>query len=222
MPVTAILSSVGHFEAHLHSSITISRRFEHMCSDRTMENSDGGFLPPLLLRLRGGEEDAGDSLKDSTADDERKRKGIPVDGLDDYHGKRPRVDTCSGPDIDDNGGATGNRDRNEVQKKGLVRIPREVLKKLRAVVKEVPPEGMAVARFVDRYQELYRESLKATASTLGFGKVTAFLSVLPTICNCSFPPPTASAVPKADADGEGVLNRDDREGETEVSSQSAH
>ena len=66
MPVTAILSSVGHFEAHLHSSITISRRFEHMCSDRTMEISDGGFLPPLLLRLRGGEEDAGDSLKDST------------------------------------------------------------------------------------------------------------------------------------------------------------
>ena len=81
MPVTAILSSVGHFEAHLHSSITISRRFEHMCSDRTMENSDGGFLPPLLLRLRGGEEDAGDSLKDSTADDERKRN---------YSGRRAR------------------------------------------------------------------------------------------------------------------------------------
>ena len=146
-----------------------------------------------MLRLRGGENTGGNQL----LDEERKRTAAPTnspDSPEEPQGKRPRIAARNGEEdlakqVAGAGGAEGGLGA-EAEKKALVRIPRDLLKRLRAVVKEVPPEGVAVAKFVDRYQELYDESLKATASKLGFSKVTALLSVLPSICNCTFPPAT--------------------------------
>lgn len=144
-----------------------------------------------MLRLRGGENTGGNHL----LDEERKRTAVSTnspDSPEEPQSKRPRIAARNGEEdlskqVAGAGGA-GGRLGAGAENKALVRIPRDLLKRLRVVVKEVPAEGVAVAKFVDRYQELYDESLKATASKLGFSKVTALLSVLPSICNCTFPP----------------------------------
>ena len=45
----------------------------------------------------------------------------------------------------------------------MVRVPRDLIKKLRTVVKEIPEEGVAVAWFADRYHELYQVAQRTLA-----------------------------------------------------------
>ena len=146
---------------------------------------------PHLLRFRGGFECGGEV----TAGDERKRTAESTDEQDKPQGKRARV--SEKPAFHSNNGiqpaaaadGRGGKEGTGVESKTMVRIPRDLLKKLRTVMKEVPEEGVAVAKFVDCYQKMYNESLKVVAISLGFSNVTALLTVLPSICRCSLPPP---------------------------------
>jgi len=92
---------------------------------------------PWWLRLRGGQDD-----------DERKRRVDAADSREDGAGKRPRLAAGHHHDRSRDGG--GGR-----AEKAVVRISRDLLKKLKAVVKEIPEEGVAVAWFAGRYQELH-------------------------------------------------------------------
>ena len=129
-----------------------------------------GCLLVALLRLRG----AGNG-------DKRKRKAGSTDALGGGSSdKRPKVDpTEAGPKVS-----------------GVVRIPRTVLKKLRAVVKHLPADGVTVAQFEERFREMHQESLHQSASTLGFAKSAALLNVLPSICSCRLPPVGCDAADK--------------------------
>ena len=123
-----------------------------------------------LLRLRG----AGNG-------DERKRKAGSTDALGGGSSdKRPKVDPIeAGPKVS-----------------GVVRIPRTVLKKLRAVVKHLPADGVTVAQFEARFREMHQECLHQSARTLGFAKSAALLNVLPSICSCRLPPVGCDAADK--------------------------
>ncbi len=182
---------------HLRSSSSLAA---DASPARTAGARGAGLARTLRLRGAGGSEAGGEDGPART-EEERKRRAAAVDGPD---GKRPRVAARGSGGGSGGGSEAGARERGAggADGKALVRIPRELLKKLRAVVKEVPPEGVPVAKFADRFQQLHGESLKATASSLGFGKVTALLSVLPAICNCTLPPmPPAALAPAGVQEG---------------------
>jgi hypothetical protein len=179
---------------HLRSSSSLAA---DASSARTAGSQGACIARTLRLRGAGGAE-AGGEDGPLRAEEERKRRAAAADGPD---SKRPRVAARGSKGGGSDAGAR-ERGAGGADGKALVRIPRELLKKLRAVVKEVPPEGMPVAKFADRFQQLHGESLKATASSLGFGKVTALLSVLPAICNCTLPPmPPAVLAPAGVQEG---------------------
>ena len=100
------------------------------------------WSPVWPLSLRGGQDE-----------DERKRKAAAADASEDKPGgKRPRLAERDQPGDLDCGADGGGRSGRE---KAIVRIPRDLIKKLRAVVKEIPEDGVAVAWFVGRYQALH-------------------------------------------------------------------
>ena len=123
----------------------------------------GARSPVWPLSLRGGQDE-----------DERKRKVAAADSSEDKPGgKRPRL-----AERDQQGGLDCGADGNgrSGREKAIVRIPRELIKRLRAVVKEIPEEGVAVAWFVGRYQALH-EVNRSHCSHCSHSRAQAHLQV---------------------------------------------
>jgi hypothetical protein len=116
------LASVCNFSLGRYSaSHTPSISCRQTVSEADCSRNLCGGRSWLLLRLRGGGQEGGPY-------DDRKRKAALAHAHDAPQGKRARVATGEG------GGGDGNGKEGD---KGMVRIPRDLLKKLRAVMKEV-------------------------------------------------------------------------------------